>query len=71
MSPPPRAAWGLVVPVKRLDVAKSRLAAHGEDGRRRLALAFAQDVVRAAVACPVVRRVLVVTDDDEAKAEAL
>lgn len=65
-----RDGWGLVVPVKRLTVAKSRLAAFGDDGRRRLALAFAQDVVRAAVACSVVRRVLVVTDDQQA-AEAL
>ena len=59
-------AWGLVVPVKRLDVAKSRLGAYGEAGRRALALAFAQDVVAAALACPVVERVLVVTDDREA-----
>lgn len=60
------APWGLVVPVKRLDVAKSRLAGFGEAGRRRLALAFAQDVVRAAALCPAVDRVLVVTDDEEA-----
>jgi 2-phospho-L-lactate guanylyltransferase len=62
-----RPQWGVVVPVKRLDVAKSRLAAYGEHGRRRLALAFAEDVVRAAVACPAVRRVLVVTDDEQAR----
>lgn len=60
------APWGLVVPVKRLDVAKSRLGGFGEAGRRRLALAFAQDVVRAAALCPAVERVLVVTDDEEA-----
>jgi 2-phospho-L-lactate guanylyltransferase len=65
-----RADWGVVVPVKRLAVAKSRLAAFGDDGRRRLALAFAQDVVRAALACPGVGPVLVVTDDDAA-AQAL
>lgn len=62
------ASWGVVVPVKRLAVAKSRLAAYGDAARRRLALAFAQDVVAAALACPVVLRVLVVTDDDEAAA---
>lgn len=57
------AGWGVVVPVKRLAVAKSRLSAFGSDGRERLALAFAEDVVRSAMACPQVRRVLVVTDD--------
>lgn len=62
----PAPDWGVVVPVKHLDVAKSRLQAYGDDGRLRLALAFAEDVVRAAAACPVVRRVLVVTDDDRA-----
>lgn len=60
--------WGVVVPVKRLDVAKSRLAAYGDAVRRELALAFALDVVAAALACPVVRRVLVVTDDAQAAA---
>lgn len=64
------ASWGVVVPVKRLDVAKSRLAAYGDRTRRELALAFAVDVVTAALGCPVVEQVLVVTDDAEA-AEAL
>ncbi len=62
------AAWGVVVPVKHLDVAKSRLSAYGEAARRDLALAFAVDVVRAALDCPAVREVLVVTDDAEAAA---
>ena len=35
------ADWGVVVPVKRLAVAKSRLSAFGDDVRERLALAFA------------------------------
>lgn len=61
--------WGVVVPVKRLDVAKSRLGAYGDAVRRELALAFALDVVAAALECPVVRRVLVVTDDPRAGAE--
>ena len=60
--------WGVVVPVKRLALAKSRLAAFGDENRERLALAFAQDVVRAAVSCELVRRVLVVTDDRAAAA---
>jgi 2-phospho-L-lactate/phosphoenolpyruvate guanylyltransferase len=57
------AAWGVVVPVKRLLLAKTRLAAFGDAGRQELALAFALDVVRATLASAVVRRVLVVTDD--------
>lgn len=55
--------WGVVVPVKRLALAKSRLAAYGDTGRRDLALAFAADVVSAALGCAAVARVLVVTDD--------
>lgn len=58
--------WGVVVPVKRLAVAKSRLGVLGDAARRALALAFAEDVVRAALACPAVHRVLVVTDDEAA-----
>ncbi|WP_406282331.1 2-phospho-L-lactate guanylyltransferase [Embleya sp. NBC_00896] len=57
-------AWRLVVPVKRLSIAKSRLAgAIGPGHRPDLALAFAIDTVRAALACDRVRGVLVVTDD--------
>lgn len=70
MPPPadPDVGWGVVVPVKRLALAKSRLGAYGDAGRQRLALAFAQDVVRAVVGCAAVRRVLVVTDDVRAAA---
>ncbi|MFC8508971.1 2-phospho-L-lactate guanylyltransferase [Streptomyces sp. NPDC057411] len=61
--------WSLVVPLKPLERAKSRLAAAaGEDLRPRLALAFAQDTVAAALACPAVRDVVVVTDDPAASA---
>ncbi|MCU1601444.1 MAG: cofC [Frankiales bacterium] len=49
--------------MKRLDIAKSRLAAYGDEHRRRLALAFAADVVTAAA---LVATVLVVTDDPTA-----
>lgn len=59
----PAAAWSIVVPVKRLAEAKTRLAPLGDDVRRQLALAFAQDVVLAVLTCAPVRAVLVVTDD--------
>lgn len=58
------AAWSLVVPLKPLVRAKSRLSrAAGEEFRPRLALAFALDTVAAALACADVRDVVVVTDD--------
>ncbi|HZF90102.1 2-phospho-L-lactate guanylyltransferase [Streptomyces sp.] len=56
--------WTLVIPVKPLARAKSRLADTAADGLRPgLALAFAQDTVTAALACAAVRDVAVVTDD--------
>jgi 2-phospho-L-lactate guanylyltransferase len=59
--------WTLVVPVKPLARAKSRLADTADDGvRPGLALAFAQDTVAAALACPTVADVAVVTDDADA-----
>jgi 2-phospho-L-lactate guanylyltransferase len=58
--------WGVVVPVKRLAHAKTRLAVYGGALRQELALAFAADVVEAALGCEVVERVLVVSDDDRA-----
>ncbi|PJN21289.1 2-phospho-L-lactate guanylyltransferase [Kitasatospora sp. CB02891] len=61
----PRLGWTLVVPVKPLAEAKSRLAALGAL-RPRLALAFALDTVAAALACPTVERVLVVGRDPRA-----
>ena len=66
--PPSRttASWGVVVPVKVLAAAKTRLASYGDPARERLALAFAVDVVTACLACPAVTRVLVVTDDPRA-----
>jgi len=62
----PVPSWGLVVPVKRLDRAKSRLSAYGDDLRQDLALAFALDVVAAALSSVSVQQVLVVTDDRRA-----
>ena len=61
--------WCLVLPVKRLDVAKTRLGPPYADHRRSLALAFALDTTVAALACPLVATVQVVTDDPEAAAE--
>ncbi|MEU4490916.1 2-phospho-L-lactate guanylyltransferase [Streptomyces purpurascens] len=62
--------WTLVVPLKPLAQAKSRLADTADDGLRPgLALAFAQDTVAAALACPAVRDVAVVTDDARAGRE--
>lgn len=61
-------AWGVVVPVKLLAGAKTRLQAYGDDAREQLALAFAADVVAAALGCRRVQRVLVVTDDLRAAA---
>lgn len=63
------ARWAIVVPVKRLTAAKTRLS--GDPGvRGTLALAMAEDTVRAAVGCAVVDAVVVVTDEPAA-AEAM
>ena len=56
--------WGVVVPVKRLTYAKSRLSSFGDARREALALAFAADVVVTATRCQDVLSVVVVTDDD-------
>lgn len=56
-------AYGVVVPVKPLAVAKSRLASLGDAVRRDLMTAFVVDTVSAVLNCPEVARVLVVTDD--------
>ena len=61
--------WSLVVPVKLLARAKSRLAALAGPARPALALAVAADTVRAALDCPRVRHVIVVTDDELAAKE--
>ncbi|MFF5028126.1 2-phospho-L-lactate guanylyltransferase [Streptomyces collinus] len=56
--------WTLVIPLKPLARAKSRLSDTAADGvRPGLALAFAQDTVVAALACRAVADVAVVTDD--------
>ncbi|SDJ71916.1 2-phospho-L-lactate guanylyltransferase [Streptomyces indicus] len=63
-------AWTLVIPLKPLARAKSRLAEPVTAPLRpSLALAFAQDTVAAVAACPAVRDVVVVTDDELAGRE--
>ena len=63
----PAVSWGLVVPVKRLELAKTRLSSYGDDVRRDLALAFALDVVTAALDAVTVAEVVVVSDDETAR----
>ncbi|CAN5573868.1 2-phospho-L-lactate guanylyltransferase [soil metagenome] len=65
----PTRPWCVLVPVKRLDLAKSRLAAVAGPLRGDLALAVAADTVSAALGCSVVRRVVAVTDDARARVE--
>ncbi|WP_406839042.1 2-phospho-L-lactate guanylyltransferase [Streptomyces sp. AHU1] len=56
--------WTLVIPLKPLTRAKSRLADTASEALRPgLALAFAQDTVAAALACAAVKGVAVVTGD--------
>jgi len=60
------ACWSLLVPVKHLARAKSRLARAAGPHRAELALAIACDTVAAALECPAVERVLAITDDPRA-----
>ncbi len=69
MAPGTLLTWSLVVPVKVLATAKSRLAGLTEDDRAAIALAMAADTVEAALACPSVATVLVVSDDSAVRAE--
>ena len=65
-------SWSVVVPAKRLDVAKTRLRPltagldGGDAAHRRLVLGLLADTVRAAAECAAVADVLVVTDDPAA-----
>ncbi|RJL25053.1 2-phospho-L-lactate guanylyltransferase [Bailinhaonella thermotolerans] len=63
MRPDNPPGWSIVVPVKPLAAAKSRLADLAREHRAPMALAVALDTVAAALACPRVHRVIVVTDD--------
>jgi len=59
--------WSLLVPVKRLDRAKTRLAM-ADEVRADLALAMALDTVSAALGAAAVAEVVVITDDPRAAA---
>jgi 2-phospho-L-lactate guanylyltransferase len=61
--------WAVVVPVKLLARAKSRIAPLAGPRRPELALAMAFDTVSAVVAAPGVGQVIVVTDDPVAAGE--
>jgi 2-phospho-L-lactate guanylyltransferase len=58
--------WSVVMPVKVLDQAKSRLAALAGPHRGELALALACDTVTAVLGCDQAARVIVITDDQVA-----
>jgi 2-phospho-L-lactate guanylyltransferase len=60
--------WSVLIPVKVLGQAKSRLAALAGPRRRELALALACDTVTAVLSCEEAARVIVVTDDQVAAA---
>ncbi len=63
--------WRVLIPVKELAVAKTRLSRYAGSARPDLALAFAVDTVAAALAAGPVGTVLVVTDDDLVRAQVL
>lgn len=58
--------WSVLVPVKRLDLAKTRISVAAGD-RAELALAMACDTVRAALAADEVGEVVVITNDHRAQ----
>jgi 2-phospho-L-lactate/phosphoenolpyruvate guanylyltransferase len=63
--------WSVIVPVKRPEVAKTRLADLAGPRRAALARAFAADTIAAALDCPAVAEVVVVTDDEQAARDAI
>jgi 2-phospho-L-lactate guanylyltransferase len=64
-------AWTVVIPVKLLHTAKTRLAPVADEDRAAFALAMALDTAAAALASPVVGAVVVVTDDPVARTAAV
>ena len=68
-APDQLARWRLVLPVKGMSEAKSRLAVGAGVSRIELARAMALDTIQAALSCPIVATVLVVTSDVVVRAE--
>lgn len=62
--------WSIVIPVKRPELAKTRLADAAGEQRPALARAFAADTAAAALLCSAVGVVIVVTDDEPFAVEA-
>ncbi len=62
-------SWSVLLPVKVLAQAKSRLAGLAGPRRGELALALAWDTVTAVLGCDEATRVIVITDDQVAGAE--
>jgi 2-phospho-L-lactate guanylyltransferase len=62
--------WAVVIPVKQLAAAKSRIDARDVPSVEALALAFLQDTATAALACRSVAQVLVATSDERVSAWA-
>ena len=60
--------WSVLMPVKVLAQAKSRLAGLAGPRRAELALALACDTATAVLACEAAARVIVITDDQAARA---
>jgi 2-phospho-L-lactate guanylyltransferase len=56
-------SWSIVVPLKSLDVAKSRMSRLPVRSRQALVVAMASDVRDAVLGCPEVRDVVIVTRD--------
>jgi len=69
MSDDARFPWAVVVPVKVLARAKSRIAPLAGSRRAELALAMVADTISAVVASPVGQQVIAVTDDPVAACE--
>jgi 2-phospho-L-lactate guanylyltransferase len=65
-----RVLWSVIVPVKRPEVAKTRLADLAGPRRAALARAFAADTIAAALDCSEVAEVIMVTDDVQAARDA-
>ena len=62
--------WSVVIPVKVLAQAKSRLDGLAAADRQAVALAMAADTVEAALTCKAVADVVVVSDDAAIRTEA-